>query len=77
MSSQLCSYTMHRRFPPQPLLPGLAEQKGAVGIRPNHLLAATTELLVKSVSLKIEPLEYIAMYCNGSIFNETDFRARK
>ena len=28
---------------------------------------------IKSVSLKIEPLEYIAMYCNGSIFNETDF----
>ena len=28
---------------------------------------------LKSVSLKIEPLYYIAMYCNGSIFNETDF----
>ena len=29
--------------------------------------------LIKSVSLKIEPLQYIAIYYNGSIFNETDF----
>ena len=28
---------------------------------------------IKSVSLKIEPLQYIAIYHNGSIFNETDF----
>ena len=28
---------------------------------------------LNSVSLKIEPLQYIAIYCNGSIFNETDF----
>ena len=28
---------------------------------------------VTSVSLKIEPLQYIAIYYNGSIFNETDF----
>ena len=28
---------------------------------------------LKSASLKIEPLQYIAMYCDGSIFNETDF----
>ena len=46
VSSQLCSYAMHRRFPPQPLLPGLAEHKGAVGIRPNHLLAATLTLFL-------------------------------
>ena len=31
---------------------------------------------VKSVSLKIEPLQYIAIYYNGSIFNETDFSQR-
>ena len=30
--------------------------------------------LLKSVSLKIEPLQYIAMYYNGSIFNETDVK---
>ena len=29
---------------------------------------------LKTVSLKIEPLQYIAIYYNGSIFNETDFR---
>ena len=28
---------------------------------------------IKSVSLKFEPLQYIAIYYNGSIFNETDF----
>ena len=28
--------------------------------------------VLKSVSLKVEPLEYIAIYYNGSIFNETD-----
>ena len=27
---------------------------------------------LKSVSLKIEPLQYIAIYYDGSIFNETD-----
>ena len=31
-------------------------------------------MVVKSVSLKIEPLQYIAIYYNGSIFNETDFK---
>ena len=31
------------------------------------------EMEIKSVSLKIEPLQYIAIYYNGSIFNETDF----
>ena len=29
---------------------------------------------LNSVSLKIEPLQYIAIFYNGSIFNETDFR---
>ena len=29
--------------------------------------------VLTSVSLKIEPLQYIATYYNGSIFNETDF----
>ena len=29
---------------------------------------------IKSVSLKIAPLQYIAIYYYGSIFNETDFR---
>ena len=28
--------------------------------------------IIKSVSLKIEPLQYIAIYYDGSIFNETD-----
>ena len=28
---------------------------------------------IKSVSSKIEPLQYIAIYYNGLIFNETDF----
>ena len=28
---------------------------------------------ITSVSLKIESLQYIAIYYNGSIFNETDF----
>ena len=31
-------------------------------------------MAVTSVSLKIELLQYIATYCNGSIFNETDFK---
>ena len=33
--------------------------------------------VLKSVSLKIEPLLYIAIYYNGSIFNETGFRYKK
>ena len=28
--------------------------------------------IIKSVSSKIKPLQYIAIYYNGSIFNETD-----
>ena len=31
---------------------------------------------LKSASLKIEPLQYIAMYCDGSIFNETDVKCK-
>ena len=29
--------------------------------------------ILTSVSLKVEPLQYIAIYYNGLIFNETDF----
>ena len=29
-------------------------------------------LVLKAVSLKIEPLQYITKYYDGSIFNETD-----
>ena len=35
------------------------------------------QLNLKSVSLKIKPLYFIAMYCNGSIFNKTDFRNKE
>ena len=41
--------------------------------RTSRLAPADIDVL-KSVSLKIEPLQYIAIYYNGSIFNETDFR---
>ena len=34
---------------------------------------ATQKRYIKSISLKIEKLQYIAIYYNGLIFNETDF----
>ena len=33
-------------------------------------------LMIKSVSLKIEPLQYKAMNCDGSTFNETGLSSR-
>ena len=32
----------------------------------------TDKRIIKSFSLKIEPMQYIAMFYDGSIFNETD-----